>query len=100
VRARRFERDIERRLDAHEVGRLLATIEGIGPLTAAYIIGETGDPARFRSGGRAGQLCRRGTRPHESGKRRFSGRVAIPLSSARLRRSLWMPVLIAVRLDP
>jgi transposase len=48
-RARDLERDIERKLDAHEVGKLLTTIQGVGPLTAACIIGETGDPARFRS---------------------------------------------------
>src|SRR5216684_6994456 len=39
-------------------------------------------------------------RLHQSGKRRFSGRVAIPLGNARLRRALWMPVLVAVRLNP
>jgi transposase IS116/IS110/IS902 family protein len=48
-RARDLEREIERKLDAHEVGKLLTSIEGVGPLTAACIIGETGDPARFRS---------------------------------------------------
>jgi transposase len=39
-------------------------------------------------------------RLHQSGTRRFSGRVAIPLGNARLRRALWMPVLVAVRLNP
>jgi Transposase IS116/IS110/IS902 family len=60
-RARDLERDIERKLDAHEVGKLLTTIQGIGPLTAACIIGETGDPARFRSAAALAQLCRRRT---------------------------------------
>ncbi len=34
-------------------------------------------------------------RLHQSGKRRFSANVAIPLGNARLRRALWMPVLVA-----
>ena len=41
------ESDIERLLEVHEVGRLLTTIDGIGPLSAARIIAEVGDPARF-----------------------------------------------------
>ena len=44
-------RDIESKLDDHEVGKLLTTIDGIGPLTAACLIAELGDPARFRSAG-------------------------------------------------
>jgi len=52
-------RDIERKLDDHEVGKLLTTIDGVGPLTAACLIAELGDPARFRSGWRDRELCRR-----------------------------------------
>ena len=44
-------RDIEGKLDDHEVGKLLMTIDGVGPLTAACLIAELGDPARFRSRG-------------------------------------------------
>jgi transposase len=99
-RAAYLEGDIKRRLDAHEVGKLLTTIQGVGPLTAAYIIGETGDPARFRSAAALASYVGVVPRLHQSGKRRFSGRVAIPLGNARLRRALWMPVLVAVRLNP
>jgi transposase len=99
-RARDLERDIERRLRAHEVGKLLPTIQGVGPLTAACIIGETGDPARFRSAAALASYAGVVPRLHQSGKRRFSGRVGIPLGNARLRRAPWMPVLVAVRLNP
>jgi transposase len=99
-RARYLERDMERRLAAHEVGKLLTTIQGVGPLTAACIIGETGDPARFRTAAALASYVGVVPRLHQSGKRRFSGRVAIPLGNARLRRALWMPVLVAVRLNP
>jgi transposase len=39
-------------------------------------------------------------RIHQSGKRRFSGRAAISLGNARLRRALWMPVLVGIRINP
>ena len=44
-----IERDIENLLDAHEVGKLLTTIDGLGPQSAARIIAAVGDPARFKS---------------------------------------------------
>jgi transposase len=56
---RALERDIEQRLAPHQVGQLLSTIDGIGPLTAACLIAELGDPARF---------CRRCTAPAAIGQ--------------------------------
>ncbi len=44
-------RDIERKLADYKVGKLPTTIDGVGPLTAACLIAELGDPARFRSAG-------------------------------------------------
>ncbi|MGO8968421.1 MAG: transposase [Myxococcaceae bacterium] len=41
------DRDIETKLDAHEIGSLLTTIDGIGPTTAATLIVELGNPADF-----------------------------------------------------
>ena len=48
-RLHQLKADIEQRLERHQVGKLLTTIEGIGPQTAACIIAELGDPARFDS---------------------------------------------------
>src|SRR5690606_28245127 len=45
-----LEKDIERKLDDNEVGKLLTTIPGIGPQTSARIIAAVVDPARFRDG--------------------------------------------------
>jgi len=50
-RIRRLDDDIRSTLDRHELGKLLTTIDGIGPNTAARIIGEVGDPSVFRSAG-------------------------------------------------
>lgn len=70
-----------------------------GPLTAATIIAQAGDPARFRSFAALASYVGVVPRLHQSGKRRFSSRIAMPLGNARLRRALWMPVLVAVRLN-
>ena len=46
---KQLEQDIERKLQDHEVGKLLlTTIDGIGPRTVACLIAELGDPSRFR----------------------------------------------------
>jgi transposase len=47
-RLRSVENDIERRLEQRDVGKLFKTIVGIGPQTAACIMGEIADPARFQ----------------------------------------------------
>ena len=96
-----IERDIEGLLDAHEVGKLLPSIDGIGPHSAARIIAAVGDPARFRSAGAFAAYV--GVVPglRQSGKQ--SGRIRAPIApigNARLRRALWMPVLGAVRRNP
>jgi len=93
-------RDIERKLHDHEVGKLLTTIDGVGPLTAACLIAELGDPARFRSAGAIASYVV-APRLRQSGKKRFfSGSPTIPLGNARLRKALWMVVLNAVRCNP
>jgi len=66
-------RDMEHKLDDHEVSKLLATIDGVGPLTAACLIGELEDPARFRSGGAIASYVGVAPRLGQSGKKRFSG---------------------------
>jgi transposase len=77
-------RDIERKIDDHEVGKLLTTIDGIGPLTAACLIAELGDPARFRSAGAIASYVGVAPRLRQSGKKRFSGSPTIPFGNASL----------------
>ncbi len=69
-RLRDIDRDIDGKLREHEVGRLLTTIDGIGPQTAACLIAELGDPAHFRNA--AALAAYVGTIPalKQSGKRR------------------------------
>lgn len=96
-----IERDIEGLLDAHAVGKLLLSIEGLGPHSAARIIAAVGDPARFKSAGAFAAYV--GVVPglRQSGKQSGRTRAPIaPMGNARLRRALWMPVLGAVRRNP
>jgi transposase len=95
-----IERDIENLLDDHEVGKLIATIDGLGPQSAARLIAAVGDPARFRSA--AAFAAYVGVVPglKQSGKRSPSRAPLAPIGNARLRMALWMPVLGAVRRNP
>lgn len=99
-RLRELERDIERLLDDHEVGRLLTTIEGIGPQTSARLVATFGDFAGFRSGAALASYV--GVIPalRQSGKRTSFRAGLTPIGAASLRAKLWMPVLTAVRKNP
>ena len=95
-----IEHDIEDLLDTHEVGKLLTSIDGIGPQTAARIIAAAGDPAHFKSPGALAAYV--GVVPglRQSGKRSPPAPASAHLGNARLRRALWMPVLSAVKRNP
>jgi transposase len=99
-RLRNLERDIERLLEDHEVGRLLTTIEGIGPQTSARLVATFGDFAGFPSGAALASYV--GVIPalRQSGKRTSPRASLTPLGAAHLRAKLWMPVLTAVRKNP
>lgn len=92
------ERDIEDLLDTHQVGKLLTTIDGVGPQSATRIIAAVGDPARFRNAAAFAAYVGAVPALKQSGKQ--SGRTRAPiaaLGNTRLRMALWMPVLGAVR---
>ena len=97
---RELDERIETKLGDNEVGKLLTTIDGIGPQTSARIIAAVGDPSRFRSA--AAFAAYLGVVPalKHSGKRTPSRAGCSPLGHARLRKALWMPVLGAVRRNP
>lgn len=96
-RLKSTDEDIARVLEQHEVGRLLTTIDGIATLTSARIIAAVGDPASMDSADALASYvgCIPGLR--HSGKRTPMRAGCTHLGNAELRRSLWMPVLNAVR---
>jgi transposase len=99
-RLRALDRDIETTLHEHEVGRLLTTIDGIGPNTAARVIAAVGDPAHFANPGKLAAYV--GVIPglQQSGKRQPTRAGLTPIGNASLRAALWMPTLCAVRANP
>jgi transposase len=96
-RLRRIEGEIDRTLESNEVGRLLTTIDGIGPNSAARIIAEVGDPASFRDAAALAAYVGVIPATNHSGKRQPLRAPLSKLGNARLRRALWMPTLVAVR---
>ncbi len=99
-RLHELERDIERKLGEHQVGTLLTTIDGIGPLTAARLIAELGDPAHFRSAGALASYVGVIPAVKQSGKSKGTRAGLTPIGHAALRAALWMPTLTAVRKNP
>lgn len=96
-RLRELHRDIENKLNEHEVGRLLTTIDGIGSNTAAFVIGEIGDPAHFRSASALAAYVGAIPGLKQSGKRNDTRAALTPIGNAHLRAELWMPTLTAAR---
>jgi hypothetical protein len=82
-RIKQLDQEIERKLQSHEVGRLLTTIDGIGARTAACLIAELGDPSRFRDAGALASYVGIVPRLRQSGKRAFTGARGLPLGNAR-----------------
>lgn len=74
-RSRQLEADIQRRIDSNDLGKLLTTIQGVSTLTAATIIAETGDLARFPNTATFASYVGVVPRLHQSGKRRFSAQM-------------------------
>jgi transposase len=92
--------DIERMLADNQVGRLLTTIVGIGPTTAARIIAEVGDPADFLSPSTLAAYVGVVPALRQSGKKQSQRAGLSSVGNARLRAALWMPTLTAVRKNP
>jgi transposase len=99
-RLHELDHDIEGKLREHEVGRLLTTIEGIGPHTAARVIAELGDPALFRSASALAAYVGAIPALKQSGKRTPTRAGMATIGNARLRAALWMPTRAAVRFNP
>ena len=99
-RLRTLERDIERLLEAHEVGRLLTTIDGIGPQTSARLVATFGDFSNFPSGAAVAAYVGAIPGLWQSGTRRPMRAGLTAIGAADLRAKLWMPVLVAVRRNP
>ncbi|ALJ39424.1 MULTISPECIES: IS110 family transposase [Azospirillum] len=91
---------IETLLEDHQVARLLTSIEGIGTTTAARLVAELDDPARFRSPEALASYIGLVPALKHSGKQTPKRAGLSPIGKAALRRALWMPTVHAVRASP
>lgn len=99
-RLRDLDKRIENLLKQSEVGQLLTTIPGIGPHTAARVVGEVGRFERFRSADALAAYVGAIPSLKQSGKHKPTRGMLTTIGHARLRSALWMPVLTAVRRNP
>lgn len=99
-RIREFDDRIQKTLSKHEVGKLLTSIDGIGPNTAARLIAELQDPARFRDAAALASYVGVVPATRHSGKRNPLRAGITGYGNARLRNALWMPTLTAVKRNP
>lgn len=100
-RLRELEGDIDRIIAAHDIGKLLVTIPGLGPQTAARILAEVGNPSSFRDGAALASYAGLVPGLNLSGKSKTSMRAPLTsIGNVRLRRALYMPTLVAVRKNP
>jgi transposase len=92
-RLKRLDREVVETLQHHQVGQLLTSIGGIGDTTAAMIVAELGDPARFKSAGALAAYVGVCPAHKHSGKHQPKSSSLSPIGNRRLRRALWMPTL-------
>jgi transposase len=99
-RLKELERDIESKLDEHEIGKLLTTIQGIGSQTSARLIAVFGNPADLRNA--AALAAYAGAVPglRQSGKKQGTRGALTNIGNLALRSALYMPTLAAVRHNP
>jgi len=100
ARLEQLQADIVRSVTAHPIGALLITIDGLGPVGVARIIAAVGDPAQFRSGAALAAYVGAVPGTRLSGLASPRSASLSPIGNARLRRSLYMTTVGAVRHNP
>jgi transposase len=99
-RLRELDRDIDTRVDQHEIAKLLTTIDGIGSGTAARVVARVGNPADFRDGSALAAYVGVVPSLRHSGKKQPARAPLTSIGNAELRRALYLPTMTAVRSNP
>ena len=87
--------ELRAHVERSELAQHLVTINGLGIVAVARLLGEVGDPARFRNGAALAAYVGVSPRTNWSGKRRPTRSPLGHLGHANLRSKLWMPTLSA-----
>ncbi len=100
ARLRELEGELRGLVERHGVGRHLVTIPGVGAVTAACVLAEAGDFARFPDAATLASYAGLVPAIRHSGKRTPLRAGLHPAGNARLRRALYMAALVGVRRNP
>jgi transposase len=100
ARLKELDDDLSNTVDKHDIAKLVVQLDGIGPTTAAKIIGELGNPADFAGPRQLASFVALVPGLHHSGKHAPERAGLTNIGNVRLRSALWMPTLTAVRLNP
>lgn len=92
--------DLENAARQLPLAALLTSVPGIGLLTAARIIATVESPLRFRNAAAFAAYVGVVPATRLSGLQRSTRAPVSPIGNARLRKALWMPLLVAVRYNP
>lgn len=95
-----LEQELTTLIAQHAVGQHLTTLPGVGPITAACVLAEVGDFARFPDAATLASYAGLVPALKHSGKRTPLRAGLYPVGNARLRRGLYMATLSAVRHNP
>jgi transposase len=99
-RLKDLDRDIHTKLDEHEIGKLLTTIDGIGPTTAARLVAVLGNPADFRDERALAAYVGVVPALRHSGKKQNAHAGLSNVGNVDLRTALYMPTMTAVKRNP
>jgi len=91
---------IDRHPDLRGRRDLLESIPGIGPATSAMILAEFGDVMRFQDARSMAAFCGLTPRQRQSGSSVRGKTRLSKTGSARIRRALYMPALVAMQRNP
>ena len=100
VRLGELEQELTTLIAQHAVGQHLTTIPGVGPITAACVLAEVGDFARFPDAAALASYAGLVPALRHSGTRTPLRAGLYPVGNARLRHGLYMATLSAVRFNP
>ena len=99
-RIKELDRDINTKVDQHEVAKLLTTIDGIGPNTAARLVAVLGDPSEFKNERAVAAYVGAVPALRMSGHVKRMRASITTFGNIELRSALYMPTLSAIRGNP
>lgn len=97
---RAIQEQIDRHPDLKHQRDLLDTIQGIGPLTAAKLLGEYGDMSQFSDVRQVVAFAGLNPRQHQSGSSVRGHPSISKMGRASIRAALYMPAVVAKRANP